>query len=140
CGKCGARVTRKGWRALFSGKLCDDCARGRRGTNVALPLGIAGLIALAAFGLGRYSRPSPPPLIIQRVANSPLSDLTVNANDSAARINQNQANGISKTASASSSQTELVYICGARTKKGTPCKRRVHFAGERCYQHKGMPA
>lgn len=33
-----------------------------------------------------------------------------------------------------------VYICGARTKKGTPCHRRVHAAGERCFQHKGMPA
>jgi hypothetical protein len=32
------------------------------------------------------------------------------------------------------------YICGARTKKGTPCHRRVHVAGERCFQHKGMPS
>jgi hypothetical protein len=35
---------------------------------------------------------------------------------------------------------ERVYICGARTKKGTPCQRRVHAAGDRCFQHKGMPA
>jgi hypothetical protein len=34
---------------------------------------------------------------------------------------------------------EPAYICGARTKKGTPCSRRVRFPG-RCYQHKGMPA
>ena len=33
-----------------------------------------------------------------------------------------------------------VFICGARTKKGTPCRRRVHVAGERCYQHKGLSA
>jgi len=33
-----------------------------------------------------------------------------------------------------------VYICGARTQKGTPCRRRVHVAGERCFQHKGMPS
>jgi len=33
---------------------------------------------------------------------------------------------------------DAVYICGARTKKGTPCHRRVHAAGERCFQHKGM--
>ena len=32
-----------------------------------------------------------------------------------------------------------VYICGARTKKGTPCSRRVH-GPVRCWQHKGMPA
>jgi hypothetical protein len=29
--------------------------------------------------------------------------------------------------------------CGARTLKGTPCKRRVP-AGERCAQHKGRPS
>jgi hypothetical protein len=35
---------------------------------------------------------------------------------------------------------DAVYICGARTQKGTPCRRRVHVAGERCFQHKGMAA
>jgi hypothetical protein len=34
---------------------------------------------------------------------------------------------------------EVTYTCGARTKKGTPCSRRVRFPG-RCYQHKGLPA
>jgi hypothetical protein len=35
---------------------------------------------------------------------------------------------------------DAVYICGARTQKGTPCHRRVHVAGERCFQHKGLAA
>jgi len=102
------------------------------------------VIALTAFSLGRYLRPAPPPLIIQRAANSPLSDLPINVSDSAGRIKQNPKGGGSDLTAATSLQTgsasELPYICGARTKKGTPCKRRVHFAGERCYQHKGMPA
>jgi hypothetical protein len=34
---------------------------------------------------------------------------------------------------------EEVYLCGARTKKGTPCSRRVH-GPVRCWQHKGSPA
>jgi hypothetical protein len=34
---------------------------------------------------------------------------------------------------------EVVSICGARTKKGTPCQRRVRGTG-RCWQHLGMPA
>ena len=34
---------------------------------------------------------------------------------------------------------EVVYICGARTKKGTPCQRRVRGPG-RCWQHRGKPA
>jgi hypothetical protein len=35
--------------------------------------------------------------------------------------------------------SEVVYVCGARTKKGTPCSRRVRGPG-RCWQHRGMPA
>ena len=91
-------------------------------------------MVFAAFALGRSLRPAPPPLIIQRAANSPLSDLPVNLNEIARR----GAGNLSK--SAAPGIDEAVYICGARTKKGTPCKRRVHVAGERCYQHKGKPA
>lgn len=35
--------------------------------------------------------------------------------------------------------SEAVYICGAQTKKGTPCLRRVKGGG-RCWQHTGQPA
>lgn len=35
---------------------------------------------------------------------------------------------------------EPVFLCGARTKKGTACTRRVKEAGKRCWQHQGMPA
>jgi len=34
---------------------------------------------------------------------------------------------------------EKAYICGARTKKGTPCSRRVR-GPVRCWQHKGAQA
>ncbi|HEY2866891.1 MAG TPA: hypothetical protein VGJ02_07355 [Pyrinomonadaceae bacterium] len=37
-------------------------------------------------------------------------------------------------------EVDAVYYCGAATKKGTPCTRRVKRAGERCWQHQGMPA
>ena len=34
---------------------------------------------------------------------------------------------------------EPVYFCGAQTKKGTACSRRVK-GNARCFQHAGMPA
>jgi hypothetical protein len=37
-------------------------------------------------------------------------------------------------------ETDAVYYCGAATKKGAPCSRRVKHAGERCWQHQGMPS
>ncbi|MCA1638937.1 MAG: hypothetical protein LC768_11515, partial [Acidobacteria bacterium] len=38
-----------------------------------------------------------------------------------------------------SSMQKPTYFCGAQTKKGTPCSRRVKGGG-RCFQHVGQPA
>jgi hypothetical protein len=93
------------------------------------------LIGIAAFALGRYMRPAPPPLIIQRTTNSPLSDSPPEAGRaSRANSNRDSQNQVGSVTN------EEGYICGARTQKGTPCRRRVHVAGERCFQHKGLPA
>jgi hypothetical protein len=97
------------------------------------------LIAVLGFASGRYMRPSPPPLIIQRAANSPLADAPVNPNDNPQLLKQ--SNGPSPNPNVSvATVDDAVYICGARTQKGTPCRRRVHVAGDRCFQHKGMVA
>ena len=137
CANCGARLTRKGWRGWLAGMRCDDCAL-RPGQSATKPLVIVAVIVIVAFGFGRYLRPAPPPLIIHRAANSPLPDVPVNfeaiAKNATNKTNQNlNSNNVAAA-------DDTVYICGARTKKGTPCRRRVHAAGERCYQHKGMPA
>jgi hypothetical protein len=83
-------------------------------------------VLLLSLGVmtGRTLRPAPPPLIIQRNSNSPLVK-----------------SGASETGTTVQTQVieEAVYICGARTKKGTPCSRRVHQP-VRCWQHKGLPA
>jgi len=72
------------------------------------------------------------------MAYSPLSDV--------ARVPAAQSQSPASAAgtggpdhSASPAVEEDVYLCGARTKKGTPCSRRVHSPA-RCWQHKGMPA
>ena len=146
CAECGERLTRKHWRARIKlwarATWCDDCARrlGQYGfARFARPTVIISIIAISAFGLGRYLRPPPPPLIISRSANSPLLDLPVNFNDAARTTNRKQGDSTSQDV-AGVGREDATYICGARTKKGTPCRRRVHAAGERCFQHKGMPA
>src|SRR5712692_3811905 len=150
CAECGARLKRKGWRTWLNSNVCEDCGRRLGQTGFGRPLAVIAIIAIAAFALGRYLRPGAPPLVIERAANSPLSDLPVNLNDTAksASRNTNSQREIPQTSDDPStrqtanlgSADDVVYLCGARTKKGTPCHRRVHFAGERCYQHKGMPA
>lgn len=34
-------------------------------------------------------------------------------------------------------QSKESYLCGAETKKGTPCKNRVTESGKHCYLHGG---
>lgn len=137
CAECGERLARQGWRGWIRARFCGDCARRFGGSGLAGPIAIISIVALSAFSVGRYFRPPAPPLIIQRAANSPLSDLPANLSDSArASTRLNSTN----PAPAVSNADDPGYICGARTKKGTPCHRRVHVAGERCFQHKGMPS
>ena len=135
CRNCSTRLARRGWRLWMRGALCDDCAR-RPGVNTrSRTIVVIGLLAAAAFAFGRYLRPSAPPLIIQRAANSPLSDAPFDLNS----LKRGPGPAGSNKPS-TSVDNEATYICGARTKKGTPCRRRVHVAGERCYQHKGRTA
>jgi hypothetical protein len=138
CVECGERLARRGWGARLGRRYCDRCTR-RLGTVVAFrPLMVVALAGIAAFALGRYMRPAPPPLIIQRAANSPLSDAPVEpGHASRANLNRDSPSNQSPPGSVTN---EEGYICGARTQKGTPCKRRVHVVGERCFQHKGLPA
>ena len=138
CAECGERLTLKGWRARLGRRLCDHCVQRLGAFSSFRSLIGLGLIAIAAFAIGKYSRPSPPPLIIQRAANSPLSDAP--AELSAAAQSTRAASYQSNRTAAASVSNEEGYICGARTKKGTPCHRRVHAPGERCFQHKGLPA
>jgi hypothetical protein len=150
CAECGAHLKRTGWRGWLSGSFCANCARRFGKTSFARPLAGIAIIVIMAFVSGRYLRPGAPPLVIERVANSPLSDLPVNLNDTAksgsrnttSRSEMQQASDdrLARPTANAGSADDVVYLCGARTQKGTPCHRRVHFAGERCYQHKGKPA
>ncbi|HKG79691.1 MAG TPA: hypothetical protein VKA78_09740, partial [Pyrinomonadaceae bacterium] len=73
------------------------------------------LVCLGVF-IGRGCRRERPPLIIQRAVTTPA-----------------------QAPSQAPLTAEQLYTCGARTKKGTPCSRRVH-GPVRCWQHKGAAA
>jgi hypothetical protein len=105
---------------------------------------MAPLIAGAVlFGLGvaagRAARPGLVPLVIERRTDSPLLAEQDGAGEprpaGPSAINGSRNSGDSPPATVA----EDVYICGARTRKGTPCSRRVH-GPVRCWQHKGLPA
>jgi len=118
CSECGAKIVRLRWHVWTSRRFCDKCFS-RFAKTHWLQRAFA-TIALVLFGLliGCGCRSEPPPLVIQRTATSPAP----NPSDSQSPV-----------------AIEQLYTCGARTKKGTPCSRRVH-GPVRCWQHKGAAA
>jgi hypothetical protein len=108
------------------------------------PLSVCVALVGAGFYGGRAMRHAPPPLVIER-----------DAPNSAPLLSQTPATGKQTAANAPADAkvygadgtererpteaTEIVSTCGARTKRGTPCTRRVRGTG-RCWQHRGRPA
>ncbi|HEV2835353.1 MAG TPA: hypothetical protein VGW58_08555 [Pyrinomonadaceae bacterium] len=91
------------------------------------------VFALVFVGMliGRGCRRVPPPLIIERAASGPTQSATTQSSTT--------QSATPLAASQPSPALDEIYTCGARTKKGTPCSRRVH-GPVRCWQHKGAPA
>ncbi|MFL6231309.1 MAG: hypothetical protein ACJ741_21250 [Pyrinomonadaceae bacterium] len=156
CADCGERILRERWRMWTTRRFCPACAPRFRRAWLA-PLIAACALACAGFVAGRLMRPAPPPLTIERGA-LPLPALVAKAapprSDSVTKNGASGESGATESATAGDATrsglgvaaeelptdpNEVVSICGARTKKGTPCQRRVRGTG-RCYQHRGMPA
>ena len=135
CCECGHKIVRLRWFLWTSRKFCDKCFRKLAKSEWLRPT--LSLCALLLFGLlvGRGCRRAPPPLIIERPAPAPNSATT----NTSATPSGSTAAAQSTTSAAPAITTDDVYMCGARTKKGAPCSRRVH-GPVRCWQHKGALA
>src|SRR6185503_13444814 len=118
CCECGEKIVRLRWRLWTSRKFCDKCSRGLLKTDWLQRVTATFILLLSGILIGRGCRRERPPLVIERPVQS-----TSSANPSPQP----------------SPAAEQVFICGARTKKGKPCSRRVH-GPVRCWQHKGLPA
>lgn len=135
CSECGAKLLRLRWHVWTSRRFCSKCARRLRKERF-LPVLVA-IFALLGSGYvaGRIRRPAPPPLTIERQLDSTLSDQAL-PRPSNPQLTSDSGAGKTETAGTSPLLEEAVYLCGARTQKGTPCSRRVH-GPVRCWQHKG---
>ena len=157
CAECGARMERDEGRLWTSGRFfCAACGKRFRRGRFFVPLVLSAVLLSVGFVAGRAGRTSPPPLVIKRgaaagVAAPPIKFGSVTAPQPADGAAASPgASGAPEAAGAHygadgtaderpTDPAEIVSICGARTKKGTPCSRRVRGTG-RCWQHRGMPA
>lgn len=120
CSRCGEKIVRLKWRLWTSRLVCDDCLSQFWKAHLYRQLLFGLSLVLVGTVVGRALKSVPPPIVIQR-ATAPAPD---------------------KQSVPSSTPQEIVeggdiYTCGARTKKGSPCTRRVH-GPVRCWQHKGL--
>lgn len=141
CAECGERVVRARWRVWTSRRFCAACARRFRRGRLVAPLALSSALVVAGFLLGRAGRPVAPPLVVERGA--------LNLAPVAAGVGAVEGRGAQRpeprygpdgtSAERPTEPGEVIAICGARTRKGTACQRRVRGPG-RCWQHRGKPA
>lgn len=135
CCECGERVMRTRWRVWTSRRFCAACGRRLRRAGLKGALLLASALFLPGFLLGRVLRPAPAPLVLERGARTAAPPPPAPE-----KPQPLPAYGPDGTANERPTEPEeVVYVCGARTKKGTPCQRRVR-GPERCWQHRGKPA
>ena len=131
CSECGERLKVKRPRTLLLRSFCPHCStRFRRIRLIFVVVPIS--CALIGFAAGHYTSAREPFYFI----GTPV-DLTANRVAPSADNNGDQSSRGNPTVprpepmSASSEDT----ICGARTKSGKPCKRKVKGGGY-CWQHR----
>ena len=159
CANCGEKVERSDWGLFTSRRFCAVCESELKAHDL-VPRAVVGLgVLIGIFGIGSYLKNGNAETKLSKLASQPIERPAPAAQrDFPAGVvvptpAQTQAppasNALSPTKTASavppatqvakSSASDAVYMCGAMTKKGTPCTRRVHGPG-RCFQHQGMPA
>ena len=167
CCNCGEKIERVDWGLWASRRFCDVCEIEHKGHEM-LPRAIVGLACVfGIFGVGSFFRGNTPgadgsrqnalfvsesrkntaPEFRPRNPASPsgVYNLDVGKNELNVPIPPpvgNPAGTASKGQPKlrNSASDEPAYFCGAMTKKGKPCTRRVKSPNNRCWQHAGQPS
>ena len=168
CSNCSDKIERKGRKLFSSEKFCELCETSFRAQEWFPRIVLLFSLIFGGAGLFEYFQQSDKPLKMSSASaiksgasaskavvssKSESDSITAQANGAAS----NPANSAIRIAGQNSNSpvltqntqlkpavnqpniVEAVYFCGAETKKGTPCSRRVKGGG-RCWQHKGQPA
>ena len=163
CCNCGEKIERVDTSITDSGRFCDVCKHDFAVHRAVPKIFVALMAVFGIFGVGSYWRSGEKPLSLatrQFSANPSstgknpadnTSQISLNSNAQAASqtgnvppnpppaLNLTTRPPTKQSASTPASKEETVYFCGAPTKKGTPCSRRVRGGG-RCWQHTGQTA
>ena len=160
CSNCGDKIERTEWHFWTNRRFCEVCEIDLK-FFAWIPQAILGIgIFLCLIGIGGYLKTDDKQLAVAgnvnltksaqtnlnqtQIANNSNSQIVVQhpkqEQSPTVALKQNQAvvQKVNKDRE-EASVSEPVYFCGAETKKGTPCSRKVKGGG-RCWQHEGQAA
>jgi len=163
CCQCGEKIERIDWKPWTSRRFCELCET-EFGIYDWLTRGLVGIgLLFGLFGIGSYLQKPEKQLSVapnqliggvsntsgetvnQKIVSQALTNNSVQtsaqANNSARQTKPLEVSDLKTkpVAAPISEPPEKVYFCGALTKKGTMCSRRMKSGG-RCWQHAGQAA
>lgn len=130
CSECGEKINfNQGFLPLRT--YCARCAPRLRSSRIVI-VALALLCVAAGFMAGWYAKPREPFYFI----GTPV-DLASNRSSPAQSNSADQSNMSSAQSEIQPSDPDnkVEHLCGAPTKSGRPCRRKVRGGGY-CYQHR----
>ncbi len=145
CCNCGEKIERIEWNLLTSRRFCPTCAVEHRRHDHAPKIAVAVGSLAVMFGIGSLwagsgtesgAAESNPASIRSSVPAVERSKTAVAATvTSQQQETQPQVSTPAEPAASTANRAVTAHFCGALTKKGTPCSRKVKARGLRCFQH-----
>lgn len=161
CCQCGNKIEREKWSILTSRRFCENCEGAFRKEEYLFPAILISLTLVSSLSaIGHFLKTPEKPLTLTtkkisrespeiyppNLEKPKESGVTANQNLLQDRVptvslQKSDADSVSviKARELQNAVDETVYFCGAQTKKGTPCSRKVK-GYNRCWQHLGQTA
>lgn len=150
CANCGEKIERTEWGVWTSGRFCETCAIEFKGQELIPRVAAGAALLIGVLGVGSYLKSGE--TVVTREPQKLVEKAPTTTNETAQPVQAplepvvKADPTIAKPANTAppprvtkpTVAAEAVYYCGAPTKKGTPCSRRVK-GNVRCFQHAGMP-
>ena len=127
CSECGEGLKAARARLIRGRATCDRCAPRFRARRFLKVISLA-LLIIVAFAIGRYGTPPRTVYLI----GTPIEPIATAEPGATSAANASSTSHETRTTNAAD---DLVAICGAPTKSGRPCQRKVKGGGY-CYQHR----
>ena len=127
CSECGKQLKAGHASVLPIRSFCPHCSPRFRGARFMLIASLA-LCAAGGYTVGHYTTPRPPFYLI----GTPID---LNANRARPSVNHDSVDSPGRREVQAANSNTVESVCGAPTKSGRPCKRKV-IGGGYCWQHR----